>query len=184
VSESSGFPLPTVLFTAFSASRERIRAMIVLGAIYAACVFAIAWLAALIVPIPTEGKSTMEIFESDEFGLNVVLTAFLYLPVAIAFWHAPALVHWYGVPPGKSLFFSFVACLRNARAFLVYGLTWMGIVVGIVLASGLAAAISPWLSGVVFGAASTIATIAFYVSIYFTFRDSFLEEAENPGETP
>ena len=182
--ESSGFPMPTVLFTAFHANRERVRAMLVLGAIYAACTLGIALFSEMVVPVPVEGKSTAEIVQSDEFGFSVILTALLYLPVSLAFWHAPALVHWHGVPPVKSLFFSFVACLRNARAFLVYALAWAGIIVAIVIASAIAAAVSPWLSGVVFGAASTIATIAFYISIYFTFRDSFLEEEDPPGDTP
>ncbi|HUR90154.1 MAG TPA: BPSS1780 family membrane protein [Ramlibacter sp.] len=184
VAETSEFPLPTVLFTAFRASRDRIAAMLVLGAIYAVAVYAIASLVALLVPVPVDGKTPAEIFQTDEFGINVILSAVFYVPVSLAFWHAPALVHWHGVPPVKSLFFSFVACVRNARAFLVYALAWMGIVIAIVIASALAAAVSPWLSGVVFGATSTIATIAFYISIYFTFRDSFLEDEDPPGETP
>jgi hypothetical protein len=183
VAEGSGFPMPTVLFTAFRANRERIRAMLVLGAIYAAMVVGIESLVALMVPIPTDGKTLQDVFESQAFGTSLVLSAAMYLPVSVLFWHAPALVHWHGVPPVKSLFFSAVACLRNARAFLVYGLVWFAIIVAIVAASALAAAVSPWLSGVVFGAGSTIVTIAFYVSIYFTFRDSFLDD-DNPGVTP
>lgn len=184
VAETSGFPLPGVLFTAFRASRERIRAMIVLGALYSVSVFAVAFLVETVLPVPTEGKTPIEIFQSTEFAINVLLTAVLYLPVSLAFWHAPALVHWHGVPPVKSLFFSFVACLRNGRAFLVYGLAWLGVFAAVLVASAIAAAISPWLSGLVFGAGSTIATIAFYVSIYFTFRDSFLDADNNAGTPP
>jgi hypothetical protein len=51
--------------------------------------------------------------------------------VSLAFWYAPALVHWYGVTPAKSLFFSVVAVLRNARAFLVYGLLWTALSLGV-----------------------------------------------------
>ena len=182
VAETDKFPMPNVLFTAFRAGRGRVAAMLQLGAMYAAVTFAIAAFVDVLVPIPTEGRQPIEIFQSDEFGLMVLLSAALYLPVSLAFWHAPALVHWHGVSPGKSLFFSFVACLRNIRAFSVYGLAWLGVMVAIVAASGLAAAISPWLAGVVFGASSTIATISFYISIYFTFRDSFLEAEDNPGD--
>ena len=46
----------------------------------------------------------------------------LFAPLSLAFWHAPALTHWHGVPPVKSLFFSAVAVLRNWRAFTLYGL--------------------------------------------------------------
>jgi hypothetical protein len=115
---------------------------------------------------------------------TMLWTAVLYLPVSLAFWHAPALVHWHGIPPVKSLFFSFVACMRNAGAFTMYGLGWVGIALVIVAGSSLAGMISPWLFGVVFGAATTLASIAFYISIWFTFRDSFLDsEGNTPGET-
>jgi hypothetical protein len=86
------------------------------------------------------------------------------------------------VPAGKSLFFSFVACIRNLRAFAAYGIGWAGIFVAVLAATGIGAAVSPWLAAVVFGATSTIATIAFYISLYFTFRDSFLEAEDLPGD--
>jgi hypothetical protein len=189
VAETNTFPMPTVLLTAFRASRERVRAMFVLGVLYAAAVVVIALLLRLLVDVPNvAGKDAAEIAQTPGVAQalmsTMLLAGVLYLPVSLAFWHAPALVHWYGVPPIKSLFFSFVACLRNAGAFTMYALSWVGVVVVIVVGSELAAFVSPWLSGVVFGAASTIATIAFYISIWFTFRDSFLEEEGNPGDSP
>jgi hypothetical protein len=189
VAETNTFPMPAVLLTAFRASRERVRAMFVLGVLYAAAVVVIALLLRLLVDVPNvAGKDAAEIAQTPGVAQalmsTMLLAGVLYLPVSLAFWHAPALVHWYGVPPIKSLFFSFVACLRNAGAFTMYALSWVGVVVVIVVGSELAAFVSPWLSGVVFGAASTIATIAFYISIWFTFRDSFLEEEGNPGDSP
>jgi hypothetical protein len=47
--------------------------------------------------------------------------AALYLPVMMMFWFAPVLVAWHGVSAAKALFFSFVACLINWRAFVAYG---------------------------------------------------------------
>jgi len=44
-------------------------------------------------------------------------------PLLLAFWFAPLLTAWDGVSAGKSLFFSLVACVRNWRAFTLYGLT-------------------------------------------------------------
>jgi hypothetical protein len=38
----------------------------------------------------------------------------------MAYWYAPVLAGWHGLSPAKALFFSFVACVRNWRAFLVY----------------------------------------------------------------
>lgn len=184
VAQQNAFPMPAVLFTGLRASRERVRSMIVLGALYALALMLLGLVVALIVPVSYEGRGTAEIAQSDEFRLRVLLTALFYTPFSLAFWHAPALVHWHGVPAVKSLFFSFVACMRNLRAFAVYGLAWVGIGIAVLAASGVAAAMSPWLAAVVFGAASTIATIAFYISLYFTFRDSFLDEDENPGGPP
>jgi len=183
VAEQSGYPLPTVMFIAFRASRERIRAMLLLGVMYAVAAFGIALLAASLLPAPVEGKTMEEALQSGELATYMMLSAVLHIPVSMAFWHAPALVHWHGVPPVKSLFFSFVACVRNGRAFLVYVLAWAGITAAIVTAAILAAVISPWLSGVVLGSTLMIATIAFYISIYFTFRDSFVEAEDTPGET-
>jgi hypothetical protein len=183
VAQESAFPMPTVLFTGLRASRERVRAMLALGALYAASIFLLALLVALLVPMNLDGKTAVDIAQSDEFRFRVMLTALLYVPFSLAFWHAPALVHWHGVPAVKSLFFSFVACIRNARAFAAYSLGWIGVGLVVLAASAVGAAISPWLAAVVFGATSTIATIAFYISLYFTFRDSFLETEDNPGES-
>ena len=182
VAEDSTFPMPTVLFTAFRASRDRVRAMLMLGALYAASLLLLLLAVIAVVDVPTQGKDAAQVLQSGEFRFALVLTALLYLPVSLAFWHAPALVHWHGVTPGKSLFFSFVACIRNARAFLVYGLVWIGIAAAVIVASNLAGLVSPLLAGMVFGATSTIATIGFYTSLYFTFRDSFIAEEDNPGD--
>ncbi len=177
------FPMPHVLLTAFRASRERVRAMFVLGALYAASLLVIALIVSTVGDLPAADKGAAEIMESPEFRMLMLWSAVLYLPVSLAFWHAPALVHWHGVPPIKSLFFSFVACVRNARAFTVYGLVWMGVAAVIVAASTLAGLASAWLGSLVFGAGSTLASIAFYISIWFTFRDSFLDEQSNLGDS-
>jgi hypothetical protein len=182
VAETREFPMPHVLLTAFRAGRERVRAMFVLGALYAASLMVIAFIVSSFIDLPVADKGPAEIVESAEFRLLMIWSAVLYLPVSLAFWHAPALVHWHGVPPVKSLFFSFVACMRNARAFAMYGLAWIGVIAVILAASTLAGLASPWLGGMVFGAASTLASIAFYISIWFTFRDSFLDAEETPGD--
>ena len=45
----------------------------------------------------------------------------LYIPLMMMYWFSPVLVAWHGTGPGKALFFSFMACLLNWRAFLAYG---------------------------------------------------------------
>ncbi|WP_232464758.1 BPSS1780 family membrane protein [Bordetella genomosp. 8] len=55
----------------------------------------------------------------------------LYLIIGALFWHAPVLVAWHNVRLSQALFFSGVACWRNKWAFLVYGLTWAAVFLGI-----------------------------------------------------
>src|SRR4051812_42222098 len=85
VAEESAFPMPTVLFTGLRASRDRVRAMVVLGGLYAASIFALALIVSLLVPMSVEGKTPMDIAQSDEFRLRVTLTALLYVPFSLAF---------------------------------------------------------------------------------------------------
>ena len=61
--------------------------------------------------------------ERDESGmLAAMLVAIgLYIPVMMMYWFSPVLVAWHGISAAKALFFSFMACLLNWRAFLAYG---------------------------------------------------------------
>lgn len=58
----------------------------------------------------------------DDLLLPLGVFALLYLPVFMMFWFSPPLVAWHGTGAPRALFFSFVACLLNWRAFLAYGL--------------------------------------------------------------
>jgi MFS family permease len=178
---SSGrFPMPTVLLSAFRAGRQRGRAMLVLGAIYTVGSLIATVLASLLV-----GGSGVEA-AADAQGQTVDFRALavllLHLPLVLLFWHAPALVHWHGVPPVKSLFFSAVACLRNIGALLVYGFAW----VLLFLLAGFAASALGMLMGGAGVARSIVMPTAlvlvamFSTSLYFTFRDSF--HADDPQE--
>jgi ABC-type dipeptide/oligopeptide/nickel transport system permease subunit len=99
------------------------------------------------------------------------------------FWHAPALVHWHGVTPAKSLFFSLVAVLRNFGAHLVYSLAWVAvfIVVGSVLgvASGLIGGAT--LAQTVMMPTALLLAAMFSTSIYFSFEACFSDDAQSPA---
>ncbi|MES3002989.1 MAG: BPSS1780 family membrane protein [Pseudomonadota bacterium] len=190
--ESGRFPMPRVLLSAFRAGRQRVRAMLVLGLIYAACCVAIGAITPLLVdvPPPSPADTTGAVMLTPAFQMSLLLGMALYTPVALMFWHAPALVHWHGISPVKSLFFSTVACLRNGKAMLLYALAWGGvfflgsIVVGLVAAfSG-----SPQAGVAMLMPIGLLLTVMFTTSLYFTFRDSFVATPENetpsPGETP
>ena len=179
------FPMPSILISAFRAGQQRKQAMMVLGGLYAAGFLAMMGISALIDGgqfaklYLVGGKITEEMVLRGDFQAAMWVTLALYLPLSLLFWHAPALVHWHGISPVKSLFFSFMACYKNKGALTVFGLAWIGVfVLAAVVVSIIAA---------VLGNAS-IATLAmfpvalvivamFFTSIYFTFKDSFVDDA-------
>ena len=109
---------------------------------------------------------------------RLLLACLLYVPVSIMLWHAPALVHWHGMPITKSLFFSAVAVLRNTRAFLMYGLGWTAVSTIAWLAL-LALADVLGNAGLAISGMFPLGVLImamFYASLWFTFRDSFEED--------
>ena len=175
------FPMPSILISAFRAGKQRLNAMVILGAIYAAGFLAIMAVVSLIDGgqfakiYLVGGKITEEVVMQADFQIAMWVTLAFYLPLSLAFWHAPALVHWHGMTPVKSLFFSFMACYKNMGAFTVYGLAWMGIFIGSILAVTLLAALlgSPAFAGVAMFPIALVIFAMFFTSVYFTFRDSF-----------
>jgi hypothetical protein len=176
------FPMPTVLISAFRAGRQRVRSMLVLGSLYAAACLLIMMVVPLLVDAPPTlpVNAGREAMMTPEYQLammkNMSITLLMYFPVLVLFWHAPALVHWHGVSPVKSLFFSLVACVRNAGAFVMYGLGWAVVFLCMVTVLGLVGS----LTGSVELAATAMLPILLILpamvsaSIYFTFRDSFV----------
>ena len=175
------FPMPSILISAFRAGQQRLKAMVTLGAMYSVGFLAIMAISSLIDGgqfaklYLVGGKITEELVLQSSFQAAMWVTLALYMPLSLMFWHAPALVHWHGVAPVKSVFFSFMACYKNFGAFTVYGLVWVGVFMLAMLVVGVVAAL--------FGNAA-FATLAmfpialiffamFFTSVYFTFRDSF-----------
>jgi hypothetical protein len=180
------FPMPTLLISAFRAGQQRGRAMLVLGFLYAAaCLLIVS-----VVPMFFNGPVSRESALTPGMQGAMLVVMALYLPVSVLFWHAPALVHWHGVPPVKSLFFSAVVCFRNAGAYILFGLTWMVVMmaigVGVSLLAGMLA--SPEAAAALIMPAALLMAAMFSTSIYFTFRDSFdatpSDDAPLPEETP
>jgi hypothetical protein len=184
--ESGRFPMPTVLFSAFRAGRQRARAMLVLGAIYTAGSLAATLLGTLLTA--DGGAAAGGEAQAQAIDARTLVVLLLHTPLVVLFWHAPALVHWHGVAPVKSLFFSAVACLRNVGAMLLYGVCWIAVflLVGFAISSigmmmgGLAVARSIMMPTVL------LLVAMFSTSLYFTFRDSFRadDDAEQPAALP
>jgi len=187
------FPMPSILISAFRAGRQRLRAMLLLGAFYAVGFLLIMGISTLIDGGKMArlylmgGEVTREIAMAPDFQRAMWVTLALYMPFSLLFWHAPALVHWHGLPPVKSLFFSLVACFRNFWAYTVFGLAWVGVFMVGGLTLGLFAGLlaGPQAASVVMVPTVLLMASMFFTSIYFTFRDSFVAESDPPeGATP
>jgi hypothetical protein len=111
----------------FDGFRHAQRAQLVLGVVYLGCLAlvlgggALADEGALARWMLTGRRPADEVLQSEEFLAALVCCAALYTPVMMMFWFAPPLAAWHSASPVKALFYSFVACLMNWRAFLAYG---------------------------------------------------------------
>ncbi len=183
------FPMPWILASALRAGRQESRAILLLGALYAVSFLCIMGVSALVDGgqfarfYLNGGAITREILDQGDFQGAMWLAMGLNLPLSLLFWHAPALVHWHGIPPVKALFFSFIACMRNLGAYLVFGLIWffafvfvlvltISAVTLIASAEAAASAVMP---------AAMLMMALFFSSLYFTFADSFIA---TPPEAP
>jgi hypothetical protein len=183
------FPMPLTLFVAFRQGPTARRAMLMLGLLYAVGVLLVMGVSALIDGgrvaqlYVNGGGITPELVMDPQFRVAMWASTLLYLPISIAFWHAPALVHWNGVTPVKSVFFSLVAVLKNTRAFLLYGALWMAVSVGaaLVLLVITAMAGSATVASVGLLPAALMVAAMFFTSLWYTFRDSF---ADSPPDEP
>jgi hypothetical protein len=175
------FPMPLVLLAAFRAGKQQARAMLLLGALYA-----FGFLAAMGGAYLVDGGDfarvylggttpTREMMMASDFQGAMWVFIGLHLPLSLMFWHAPALVHWHGVPPLKSLFFSLVACLRNFGAFIIFGLMWLALLILVVIAITTLGALlgNPELAGDILFPALMLMASMFFTSLFFTFRDCF-----------
>jgi hypothetical protein len=188
------FPMPTVLATALRTSKEGRTAMLKLGGLYAVGFLGVIGITAVIdggtfAQVYLNGEPLTEDMAKDGgFQAALWVGMGLYLPLAMLFWHAPALVHWHGVAPTKSLFFSALACWRNKAAMLVYGGCWLGVfMLGGLLVSLVAGAMGgPAMASALILPTVVVMASMFFTSVYFTFRDSFTDDspATTPSDTP
>jgi hypothetical protein len=173
---------PVEIGMLFDGFRHGLRAQIVLGAIYLACsmvVFAGTLLADddQVLRAVLSGRHTDELQMGDLVAPLGVMAA-LYTPMLMMFWFAPPLAAWHAVGAVKALFFSFIACMMNWRALLLYGLVTMLAV--IVLAFGLFVAVALASGGAQKGVPLPLVLIlailllpTLFASFYISYRDVF-----------
>jgi len=184
---SGKFPMPTVMLVAFRAGQQRLKAMLLLGVLYALSFLAVMAISALVdgggfaKVYLANAPITPEVVNDTDFQTAMWLTTIMYVPLSMLFWHAPALVHWHGVPPVKSLFFSAIACWRNLGAFALYLLAWAGVfVAGAMLILLISSALGGNdLSAAVLMPGSLLMAAMFFTSVYFSVKDCF--ELPEPG---
>lgn len=190
-------PRPSLVQAPFKSGKQRLQALGVLGVFYTLAILLIVGLTSLL-----DGGSLARISLSNEpmtremaedmvtqpgFQIALWLGFGLYNLLGMLMWHAPALVHWHGVSPVKAVFFSVVACIRNFRAFFMYALGW----VGVMLAAGVGLSLLTLLLSLLLGDAVAIAAniltvmlglalvTMFLSSAVFTFRDCFSPPDDN-----
>jgi uncharacterized membrane protein len=95
--------------------------------------------------------------------LLVVLGLFFFtIPLAMAFWFAPALVVLHDVTPVAALGMSFKGCLKNVIPFLIYGIIFF-----VLMVVGMIPIFLGWL----------VVIPLMYASIYTAYRDIYLTPA-------
>jgi hypothetical protein len=182
--ELGKFPMPFILAAGFRTGADGNKNMVVLGLIYALCFVGVMGISTLVDGggfaslYLVGGNLDVETVTDSDFQNAMWLSMMLYLPLSLVFWHAPALTHWHGVPVGKSLFFSAVACLSNWRAFLMFGVMWTGIFMGTTLIITL---IGSLLGDGEFAAMALLPAMLmmasmFFSSTYYSFVDCFTSD--------
>jgi hypothetical protein len=123
-------PSPIQFAQPFQDERQR-QALFRLGLINAGLLIVVAVLASLIAPQPEAPPGPESI---EELPLRTLLAQLLlYSPVMLLMWFAPLLAGWHDMTPGKAMFGSAIACLRNMGALIVYGMGAIALTVGVSL---------------------------------------------------
>ena len=178
------FPMPRIMFVAFQQGAAQTKIMIAMGGLYALLFGFVLAMSTLFDKgdfarmYLMGGTLNEDILTNEHFQTAAVFCMLMYIPLAALFWHAPALVHWHKQPLAKSIFFSTMACLANWRAFVVFGLTWMGIFLSTSLVLGLISIITEdgQLSMMLMLPAMMLLAAMFFASSYHSFRECFVSD--------
>ncbi len=191
------FPMPSILIAGFRTGHQQVRSMLILGAVYAVGFLLVMGASALVDGgkfaklYLVGGSLSRETVMQPDFQGAMWVSLALYVPLSMLFWHASALVHWHGMQPMKSLFFSFYACARNFVTYVVFGLAWFGVFLLMGLAVTMLAVLlgGPTAAATVMFPAAMLVAAMFFTSIFFTFESTFGPvdppgSEPTPGETP
>jgi hypothetical protein len=172
-------PQPALIFAGF---RTHLATLLALGAVYLLSIFAVLWLSSfadggLLLNWVLWGQPPpAQAFQEEALPGAVVTAMALMTPVLIAFWFAPVLAAWNDMGTAKSLFYSFFACWRNWRAFLVYGATLIVLGGALSVLVTLVAIVLGGSSNALRGAMLTATLVSLptmFGSLYAAYRDIF-----------
>lgn len=189
---------PMVFIRPLQAAAKNRRALLQLGLIFAVCSLAVMALAAwvdggtfaklqtMMLDDKTKPEDLRAVLDDPRLTWGMVIRFGLAGLLSVPFWHAPALTHWAHQSWGKALFSSWMACWRNKGAFLVYGLTWVAVVVlfaalGTVVLMALG---QPRWAAMISLPAILMFSSVFYASLYFTYIDCFTDDSNLAPDEP
>ncbi|MFH1661007.1 MAG: BPSS1780 family membrane protein [Pseudomonadota bacterium] len=176
--------LPIGIQTLFGSMKENARTLLALGALYLCCTLGVLGLSTLLDGgdmfkfMMANSRAERAAVEDADFIAPALFVMVMMTPVMMAYWFAPVLAAWHRLTLGRALFFSFVACWMNWRAFLVYGF-------GLVLVGGVLPGVLLGVLLLIFpGAANFIAAVVtmpmvlviaptIFASFYACYRDIF-----------
>jgi hypothetical protein len=116
---------------------------------------------------------------NGNFGWAMFVVFLLSLPLSMAMLFAAPLIFWQKMRIGKALFYSFFAVLRALRAFLVYFVCWVAIVM--LLTNVVLLVVGKSLLGMaVLQSALMVVVMVIQCSVYAAYRAIF-GEPELPG---
>jgi hypothetical protein len=170
--------------TLYGGLRENTRTLLALGALYLAVTLGILGLSTIIDGgdllryMLASGRAERAVVEDADFALPALFVLVMLVPVLMAWWFAPVLAAWHRLPLGKALFFSFVACWMNWRAFLAYGAAMLllaGLAPAVLV--GLLALLLPGVAGFISSLLIVFMVLVMgpvvFASFYASYRDIF-----------
>jgi hypothetical protein len=183
--DEGGRPHPLALFEGLRArSRGRLKPLLVLGiinAVLSACAMGVA----LIADGGTLFRSMTGTMDPSDPSLRdgavayaMIIFVLLSLPIQMLMWYSPLFVAWNGRRPLEAVFFSLVACWRNRAAFVVYGASWVLVLLAATLVVQLLRSLLPGdlvglllVPGSPFSPVTLLLIAALYGSIWPSYRD-------------
>jgi len=175
---------PANIQTLFGGLRENTRTLLALGALYLVATLGILGLSTIIDGgdlmryMLATNRTERAAVEDANFTLPALFVLVLLIPVLMAWWFAPVLAAWHRLTLGRALFFSFVACSMNWRAFVAYGAAVMialGVAPGLLLAALLMVfpGAASLLTGLFMIVMALVGAPVVFASFYASYRDIF-----------